>query len=354
MSARILRRAFTLIELLVVIAIIALLLSILLPALKGARDQGKKAKCLSNFRTLATASVLYAAEDKKENIIPIQQNHVSQYAMDNFPNDGWLRLGIPFTFGGRTATIPYLPSSGSKVKEFMDDDGRWAARTRPLNIYILGRDGIHSGDAKKIAWFQCPADQGYPKHNKAQIVECPEASRERPMYNMLGNSYRSNFAGFFTTGPWGMYSVAAWAHRVSTLQQTARLAMYSEPLFYAMSFRDNQLDPDAQIRGWHGKFMHDNVGYADGSARFTRCRTLDEFDDKTLTRMNVDRSNPYWYYLRRGASWQMDGYPTPIAVIPLRTRSGQDTTIRPGGPGWGYGDVKKWPFVNYQDNLRSQ
>ncbi len=58
------RRGFTLIELLVVIAIIALLMSILMPALNRARELGRRTVCMGNLKQLALAWVMYADENR--------------------------------------------------------------------------------------------------------------------------------------------------------------------------------------------------------------------------------------------------------------------------------------------------
>lgn len=60
------RPGFTLIELLVVIAIIALLVSILLPALGLAREASRTTKCMSNMRQIVTAALIYANDYKDE------------------------------------------------------------------------------------------------------------------------------------------------------------------------------------------------------------------------------------------------------------------------------------------------
>ena len=65
-----LRSGFTLIELLVVIAIVSMLLSIMMPGLKGAKEAGKQIACLSNIRQLTMGWTSYNADNEERLCAP--------------------------------------------------------------------------------------------------------------------------------------------------------------------------------------------------------------------------------------------------------------------------------------------
>ena len=135
------RKAFTLIELLVVVAIIALLVSILMPALGRAKEMAKRVQCGAHCHDLGIANAIYQNENRGSNPLVGDRNRAES------------RFGFGHYNTGR----------------LVDTVGRWRAANLPIStiptfpgtcLYRLVR---HADVNPKV--FLCPSDDNAEEIN---------------------------------------------------------------------------------------------------------------------------------------------------------------------------------------------
>lgn len=327
-------RAFTLIELLVVVSIIALLIAILLPSLKRAREQAKQVKCMAQLKSIATAGVLYSTEDPNNIIIPYHPQ----------TGVGLADVGA-YDYGGKSGRGNVQGGGVSDIA-----NSAWGTRfgrgpaTRPLNR-LLYNSGFNEyrlnpgpDDANWIAdanmdldIFKCPSDRGYTGEHLVDWKNSGFSS-----YDHYGTSYSANS---FWCSSHAQFScvVRSWG---PFLRPASRVPNPANTIYFMenagrFAWRLNDSDADAacftnadgpyftpsnadsKAKGWHGQEGQFVTAFIDGHVSPLK---MDGYYYPPPPTPREPGGNPVIFrcHVVRGPGWQLDTVPAPPIQFEVR------------------------------------
>jgi len=317
------RSAFTLIELLVVVAIIALLISILLPALSRAKEQARIAVCLANLRGIGQAANQYLL-DVGNNDLPWALP-TPYYAADDVYT---FSVYSEFVWGGGypwSSREERLGIGGGMNYSSGADIRRVRPKDRPMNTYLSSEvswdrhqfDGwerlYNPRTTPEIpGFFRCPSDNSPWVPMVGEDNTDLEGDTPFSTWYFWGSSYPSNWYWpyYFKRAPPGdrppyygrferiigieinsrnIRGLGDFLLRNRMSRYTSEFVIFYENRFnYAMEgsrppgFNQNPYGGSSEPKslvGWHKVPDYHTAAFMDGSARYARYDTRYVYGD---------------------------------------------------------------------------
>ncbi len=269
---------FTLIELLVVISVIAVLVSVLLPALQGARSEGMAGKCLANLRGIGQSSAMYIEAQDDLKLLPWYQYPAHGGTLSSPGGTYGISLFTPWVFGGFKAPQP-------DRSDYVPDAHHYPTEIRPLNRIV---DPTALGNTV-IPLYICPGDRSYSTAVVGQSGGGAEDEQMLSSWQANGSSYTLNTrwaqgyaypTGYFTLDDFAFGRAPdniPFGRRIARTMiggQASQFIIWGEQGFYSATYCAGPTadgvggGAQPQRRGWHRKWSAWTCAFADGHARY--------------------------------------------------------------------------------------